>query len=90
MKEVIFTSKLRRNAVRAYFLQDAPAPILHLGCHGRSVPPPPLAEFVYGPVNDSAVGKWLITLELIGLLTEEPILAYHSLRPRLTVDKIRL
>ena len=56
---------------------------------GRSVPPPPLSYFVYGPVNDSAIGIWLIiTLELI--LTEEPILVYHALRPMLTVDKIRL
>ena len=46
---------------------------------------------LYSPsvaVNDSAAGIWLITPELI--LTEEPTLAYHALRPRLTVDKISL
>ena len=80
--ERIFTSKLRQNAARAYFstfMRDAPSPHITFR-DGRSVPPPPLSEFVYGPVNDSAIGIWLITLELI--LTQEPILAY--------LDKIRL
>ena len=69
-----------------HFCGMSPAPILHLRMVVLYPPPPP--QFVYGPVNDSAVGIWLITLELI--LTEEPILAYHALRPKLTVDKIRL
>ena len=83
--ERIFTSKLRQNAaiepIFSTFMRDAPSPHITFR-DGRSVPPPPppLSWFVYGPVNDSAIGIWLITLELI--LTEEPILTY--------LDKIRL
>ena len=62
-----------------HFCGMPPAPILHLRMVVLCTPPPPLSYFVYGPVNDSAVGIWLITLELI--LTEEPNLAYHALRP---------
>ena len=49
---------------------------------------PTVARVYSVAVNDSAAGIWLITPEL--RLTEEPTLAYHALRPRLTVDTIRL
>ena len=80
--ERIFTSKLRQNAaiepIFSTFMRDVPSPHITFR-DGRSVPPT-LSWFAYGPVNDSAIGIWLITLELI--LTEEPILTY--------LDKIRL
>ena len=65
--ERIFTSKLRQNAAIEPIFSNLcgmpPSPILHLGM--VVLYPPPLSYFVYGPVNDSAIGIWLITLELI-------------------------
>ena len=58
--ERIFTSKLRQNAVRAYFFNIGP----HITFRDGHSVPPPLSQFVYGLVNDSAIGIWLITLEL--------------------------
>ena len=78
----LFTYTCRPNVD---FQCDAPSPPITLK-DGRSVPSPPLSWFVYGPVNDSSVDIWQITLEW--MLTEEPILVYHALRSRLTVDKI--